>query len=355
MRPLLVTAAGFLAVTALLAGVLRFDLLRGDALGYWNDSLDWQHPFNPFHVPLYPMALALLRGVTLGAASPLILMAAVNLGSLLAGVVFVRELLLATGEEGGAAELGALLYAFWPFVGIVFAASLQAEVPAMALFLGGLLALQRERRPLGGLLLGLAAVTHKALWPFAGLVVLAETLTRGTGGVRRGASLLAFVLAPLSLLWAAGLAAGHPLDWLVATNLRNEVASRGRIPFLDGLVGTLLRGDPKSLAKGLFVAGLAAGAATLLVLALRRRYPSWRNGAAVAASVLFLAFALNQWEIWATVRFSRLLALPLIWTFGAAAGNGLSRFAAPGRFALLSFLFFTQLVWAWYMAKVYFG
>ena len=340
-------------VTAFLVGVLHFDLLRTDALDYWGDSFGWRQPFNPFHVPLYPMVLALLRGATLGAVSPVALMAAVNLGSLLAGVALVRALLLETGEESGAAEIGALLYAFWPFVGIVFAASLQAEVPAMALFLGGLLALWRARWPLGGLLLGLAAVTHKGLWPFVGLVVLSEIATRGAGGVRRGAPLLAFVLAPLSFLWAAGVAAGHPLDWLVATNLKSEVASRGSLPLLDGLVGTLLRGDPKALAKGFFVAALAAGSAAFLVMALRRRYPSWRTGAALAASVLFLAVALNQWEIWAMVRFSRLLALPLVWTLGVASGH-LSRLAVPVRAALLSFLFATQLVWAWYMARVYF-
>jgi hypothetical protein len=351
-----VAAAAFAVVVAFLVGGLGFELLRGggDALDYWIDSLHWREPFHPFHVPGYPLVLAALHLLTFGKVAPAVLMGAVNLAALLLGVELVRRILRESGASTAAASAGAILYALWPFVGIVYAACLQAEVPAMALFLAGLYALQRSRRGHAALFLGLALVTHKALWPFTLLAVLAEFSGEPRKSMGHATGFFALLLGPLALLWGAGVALGRPLGWLVATNLRREVASRGGLPILDGLSGTLLRGDLRGLSKGSVVAGVAVLAGWLLVRAMRRPYGSWRTGAALAASVLFLAVALNQWEIWATVRFSRLLVLPLVWT-AAAAGDRLDRVPAALWAGGWGLLFASQLAWAWYMARVYFG
>lgn len=345
--------AAFAAVAAFFSAGLGFDLMRGDAWDYWLDSLRWRAPFHPFHVPGYPLVLAALRHLTLGKVTPVVLMGAVNLAALLAAVELVRRILRESGAAPRAASAGALLFALWPCVGIVYAVCLQAEVLAMALFLAGLIALGRTRSGTAAIFLGLAIVTHKALWPFALLVAVAELARAPRKGAGELVSFLALLLGPLALLWGAGVASGQPLGWLVATNLRHEVASRGSLPFLDGLVGTFLRGDLRSLGKGAVVLLVAVLAAYLLVRALGRSYGAWRTGAALAAGVLFLAVALNQWEIWATVRFSRLLVLPLIWA--VAAPDRLDRVPAALQMGGWGLLFASQLVWAWYMARVYFG
>jgi len=43
---------------------LNFDPLQaGDAIDYWNNSLNWRQPYNPFHVPGYPLTLAAVSGL----------------------------------------------------------------------------------------------------------------------------------------------------------------------------------------------------------------------------------------------------------------------------------------------------
>ena len=56
------TAIGFILLVGLL-WTLKYDPSRwGDNGWYWQDSLNWRQPYNPFHMPGYPLTLALLAG-----------------------------------------------------------------------------------------------------------------------------------------------------------------------------------------------------------------------------------------------------------------------------------------------------
>jgi hypothetical protein len=51
--------------------VLNYDTLQpGDALEYWNDSLNWRMPYDSYHVPGYAFALAAMRWMTRGVSPP---------------------------------------------------------------------------------------------------------------------------------------------------------------------------------------------------------------------------------------------------------------------------------------------
>ena len=45
-------------------GVLGSSLFISDDRSYWDDSLVWWEPFNPFHLPAYPWLIAATRGLT---------------------------------------------------------------------------------------------------------------------------------------------------------------------------------------------------------------------------------------------------------------------------------------------------
>src|SRR5437867_2620735 len=71
----IMAVGSFLLVWCWLAVVLQFDFMRGnsDVAGYWSDSLAWRTPFNPDHVPGYPLLIALLRFLTAGRLAPMVL------------------------------------------------------------------------------------------------------------------------------------------------------------------------------------------------------------------------------------------------------------------------------------------
>src|SRR2546423_12004062 len=87
-------AVGFLIVgyglVAIYLGlVLKFEFLRSDVLGYWNDSFDWQQPFNTFHVPGYPLIIALVRGISFSYVPPVALMMSISFAAFVIGVLLV--------------------------------------------------------------------------------------------------------------------------------------------------------------------------------------------------------------------------------------------------------------------------
>mgnify|MGYP007072840416 CR=1 FL=1 len=125
---------------------------------------------------------------------------------------------------------------------------------------------------------------------------------------------------------------------------------------MDGLLGTLLEGGTKGLIKG----ALLLGFVSISILALGINIRSTSNfrllGIGISISVLAYFLILNQHEIWAAVRFSRLLVLPLAIGLPAAVANQLSdRKYQIGIVACLVLLFASQLAYAWYVAKVFFA
>jgi hypothetical protein len=90
-----------------------------------------------------------------------------------------------------------------------------------------------------------------------------------------------------------------------------------------------------------------------MVICLRSNAPEARSGAAIALAVLLLVAVLNQWEIWAAVRFSKLLVLPCIYCLRNFRPRLLEKKYVWA--AALVALVVSQFGYAWYMAKVFYA
>ncbi len=352
---ILLLIISYMLVAAYFIWFLQFNFLKGDVLDYWKDSLAWQTPYHPFHVPIYPLAIAFVRGVTFGIFSPVVIMIGINFSSFLAGAVFVYRIILVGGAKSEYAALGTLLFGMWPFVGLTYAVNPQADLPAIALFLGGLSFLQRSDRLRAAIFLGLAIVTHKAMWPFIALLVAADCVYRKEYLSVQNAVLMAVMICPLGLLWFAGSFHHHSYTWLWDSNLQNELASASsnRLPLLDGLLGPFLFEGAKGAMKGLLLLGFVALALVSCLLSIKLKGQGGLYGGAIAVAVLILFIVLNHFEIWAAARFSRLLVVPLM--LGASKidrDNSINRYLGLSATLLLLF-FLSQFAYAWYMARIF--
>lgn len=342
-------------MVALYLGVLlRYDFLRSDVLGYWQDSLAWRTPFHPFHVPLYPLVIALVRGITFDVLPPVLLMMSINLGAFLASAFLIYRILQAGGASDELAAIGAFLFGLWPFVGLTYTVNPQADMPAMLFLLVGLYLLQGSRKLPAALLLGLSLVTHKATWIFVGLLTVSELLHCKEYISKRNLQFIGIILLPIGLLWTLGSFYHRSITWLFSSNLRVEVAPRS-MPLLDGLFGTFMGGGIKGLAKGMLLSSFATISTLACYASVKYRYRYFHHGVAISLAILILFLILNQREIWAAMRFSRLLVIPLV-----LISSNRDSFGKHLRWSLLatvvfSMLFLSQLAYAWYMARIYFG
>jgi hypothetical protein len=354
--PILLLMMGYMLVALYFIVFLHYNFLRSDVLDYWKDSLAWQTPYHPFHVPVYALTIALLRGVTFGAFPPVAIMMGINLAALLASAFFVYRIIQAGGAKPEFAALGTLLFGLWPFVGLTYAVNPQADLPAMALFLAGLYFLQRSRRLSAAIFLGLAVVTHKAMWPFIGLLVTADFLVRKSYFSKQNVIFMAIMLFPVGALWLAGSLHHHSYGWLLSSNLKEELASTTNLPVLDGLLGAFLFEDGlKGVVKGSLLLSFALLAIVSNYLSVKFKYPDYFYGIAVSVASLLLFIVLNHYEIWAAARFSRLLVIPLVLSVANIEQIKGMRQSLSLIVTVLLLLFLSQFAYAWYMAKVFFA
>jgi hypothetical protein len=346
---------GYVLVYLFLAEVLQYNFLRSDVLGYWQDSLAWQSPFHPFHVPAYPLMIALLRGITFGLLSPIGLMVSINLVAFLASAFFVYRIIQAGGASDELAAIGTFLFGLYPFVGLTYTVDPLADMPAMFFLLTGLYLLQRSHRIPAALLFGLALVTHKAMWIFIGLLIFSDFLHSKEYISKRNFLFIGIMLLPIGSLWILGSFYHHSITWLFSSNLEVEVASKGSTLILDGLLGTFMEGGIKGLIKGILLLSFALISALTLYMSFKFKYEYFHYGVMISLATLILFLILNQHEIWAAMRFGRLLVIPLAFIANTNVTlKKISWWRSPGTIAFLLFLFLSQFAYAWYMAHVYF-
>jgi len=353
---LAILTVGYFFVAGWLGLLLRFDFMRSDVSSYWQSSQTWSQSFHLFHVPGYPILIDILRRVTLGVFPPLGYLMAINLVAFLGSAVLVYRCVIESGLSRGLAACSALAFGLWPFVGLVYTVYPLADLPAMFLLLAGVYALIRRRTLIGALFLGLSLIFHKAMWPVVALIVLFHLFNQRPIFSRERAFAFLLLISPLFLVWQAGVASNHNPLWIINSNLEVEMAPRGDLPLLDGIVGAFREPGVRGLLKGAIIGGLGLSSILLLAANLKVRSAFTPLGIAVSAAILALFIVLNQYEIWAAVRFSRLLVLPLAWVIGYGLVARKPAWFKPAWLAPLFLLaFLTQLAYAFYMARLYFN
>lgn len=315
---LLVTLCG-VAVVLGYWRIIGFSVYTSDVANYWSDSVHWRDPFSQFHVPGYALILTVVRSATGDVIPPTGLMTLVTVTALLSGVHATYTLASHTGLSRRVSLSAASAFGLWPFVGVTYAAFPVSDPVALALLLWGVVFLLRERPALAGLAFGLTAVTHKALWPAVGLLVAGQLV--GSARRRAGIVIAGVAAVPLLAYWVYGIASGHSAAWLMSTSAEDAARPAGHraLHVLDGLVGSAVYGDWVGRARVGVAVGMLALAVILLVIHMStRREPVHFVVAVFSFQIIFMALSLNQHLIWASVRFSGLLAFPTAWAVSRA-------------------------------------
>lgn len=349
-------ASAYLALALFLWLGLDYRFMRSDVEWYWSDSLSWQAPFNSYHVSGYPLCIALVRTVTFDTLPPILVMMSVNLAALLLAAWALFRIGTVSGLTHRQALFGGALVALWPFVGLTFTVNPLADLPAISIFLAGLLSLLQGRTARAGLLLGISMVFHKALWPFVGLLTMARLVAVRS---RKWSDLGALVLlaAPLFLLWLGGALYHHDPLWIVSHSADVGQELRSRSAMMAGFLAPVQQGLFKALVKGCTIWALLGLAMLVPLAAWRLKAKGLPYILAICTSSASLFVLLTQAEIWAAVRYSRLLAVPLTLLLGVWGSSGpgarlIRHPLAPA--TILTLLLASQFAYAWYMARLFF-
>lgn len=351
-----ITAIGsFLVVWWWLAVVLQFRFLRSDVAQYWEDSLAWRTPFNPDHVPGYPLLIALLRFLTAEQVEPISLFWSLTFCAHIAGALAVYSIITSQTNQQQIGFLSSILFVLWPLVGTTMVVYPMSDSIVLALLAWAVALLLAKRFHAAAILLGLATVIHKGTWIFVILLLLAGIVMHRQ---RFPWTALLIAACPLGLLWVAGMVVnGSGPFWLLSVNLPLHFTTRSSLPVLDGLLGTTLRGGMNNLAKSAILWAHVALLAALCVVLCRSRDPvvKW-YGLAIVGGLLFLYIGLNQLVIWAAMRFSKIAALPLGFYLGTHPRVATVLARHPWVIApLVVVLLASQFAWGWYMADHFFA
>lgn len=351
-----ITAIGsFLVVWWWLAVVLQFRFLRSDIAQYWEDSLAWRTPFNPDHVPGYPLLIALLRFLTAEQLEPISLFWSLTFCAHIAGALAVYSIVTSRSSQQQIGFLSSTLFVLWPLVGTTYVVFPLSESIALALIAWGVALLLAERFNIAAIPLGLATLIHKGTWIFVTLLLLAGIVTHRH---RFPWTALLIASCPLGLLWMAGMIVnGHGPFWLLSVSLPIQFATKSSLPILDGLLGTILKGGIANLAKSLVLWAHVALLVTLCVALFRSRDSAMKwYGLAIVGGLLFLFCGLNQNIIWAAIRYSKIAALPLGFYLGTQPRVVAALAQHPWVIApLVVVLVASQFAYCWYIAEVFFS
>jgi hypothetical protein len=365
----------FVGLSQCMSGFWHFDFLvfGGDVHTYWQESLSWGLKLNEHHPPGFPILVAIVRTLTAGRLPPLAVMQSLTFVFLMGGAFLC--VILCRRER--VPQLGwrmALLYIAWPFVGSLYAVYPQKDSVVLFLLMLGILLGLDQKWLASGAAWGTATLIHPLAWvlvplflPLPWLVWIWESKRRSVGPPsvvpRNLLAMTAAAVMPLFGFWIWKTVVTNDPFSILNGIVEAQVASRGSFPLLDGWIGTFASGGTAGWIKIGILAVVVLFSVLLLAVAVRGRLPAGNGrefyrmlaSVAVPVGILGLALLLNRHEIWAVVRFSKILILPLILQQDRLFGFVPPRFRMPAWWVLIAAGFLSQVAYAWYMVKVFFG
>lgn len=300
-----------LALIYLQFHLLDFDLMRSDVLAYWNDSLEWRTPFHKFHVPFYPLLIAAFRGITFNTLPPIFYMIGINFVSLVIGIISIEKISSLLEMNNKEKLIPVLLLAFWPLAGIYAVIYPLADYVVIGLFLAGLALFLYEKQFPGAVLWGLAMITHKAIWPFIGIGTLIFVLQKIKSLRWKILPNIILILSPLAILWVLGAMYHGNILWIISSNLDVELSTLNGFPIFDGIIGSFLSNELSDNIKGLLILLIYIFTIAITILIIKKKQNFWQYGLIILIPLLILGAFINSYEIWAFMRFSRLLVIPI--------------------------------------------
>lgn len=336
---------------------LRLNLLQSDALAYWNNSLELANSIDIYHVPGYPFIIFLLRTISFNALPPLAIMIPITFTALIICTIILYKLIDDVTANEALAATGIFFFALWPFTGLTYAIYPLSDLVAIVFFLGGLYSLRKSRIFRASLIFGLAIITHKSMWLFVGSTLIVWVMLNYKFITIQTLWAGLILLAPMAGIWFIGYLQYNSPLWFISSSLSIGMLSHSDLPIFDGAIGSALH-------RGMFGAAKASIFIILILFCLYTMYISYRMntaeawyGFAIALSIFLLCALLKQNEIWAALRFGRLLILPLVWL--AAKSQTIMELSYRTKFALVMLVsliwFASQFAFAYYMAYFFFA
>jgi hypothetical protein len=349
---LLLFASIMLLTVRLYFSWMGFDVFVSDVEEYWRDSLRYAEPFNPGHVPGYPLLLAAIRAMTFGSVSPIVILSGVSFLAFFLSVWGVYVCITLSGSRK-MAFLGTLVFTVWPAVGVVYAAFPMSDSAAIALLVWGICFMKSGRPFFGAVLLGVSAITHKAMWLFAAACLPVLIYREAPVKLFK----LAFIaLAPFLLLWGSGTLHHGTVTWIFSETLKVNLSSRAGLPVLDGLFGPVLEGGWPKIAKAVLLVSAVVLAGILLLRVHRIVDRQLRMlSRSILLAFLVLAVLVNSLTAMSAIRFSKLLVVPLFLYLGEEATGIEERpgFTNKLTSGILILLTITQYLYAYYLVSFF--
>lgn len=333
--------------------ILKANLMLSDPLWYWYDSDHIATPFNPFHVPGYPYVITLVRFITADVFAPPVVMIAITLSALIICVITLHKLLIQIGVNHVLAFWGALLFGLFPCVGLVGGIDMLADTPAIMWFLLGLHQMTKKHTILTGLFFGLAMIFHKILW-IPCLMLFGYFLLGHKFTLKKDLPAILLLVLPIGVLWIAGAIHHQSLLWLISSSAQTGIDSRQSMPIFEGLYQTLLHSQGYRIFKTIIVYGLFLFSIFLMGWFYIKEKTHRYAGMILAFGVFFWFIILTEYEIWAPVRYSRILVIPLVILLNNIKPGLQFLWKKPLAYLIVFLpLLGSQFVFAWYTYAVF--
>jgi hypothetical protein len=323
---------------------LRFDMLRSDVLSYWGESLKWKTPFSAWWVPGYPLLIAAVRGITNNMVPPIGIMAGISAVAYLVAVSAVYR--LAIHNRFRYPLFLGLVFALFPFVGLTYSVYPVADITAIALLLLAVSSLEKRQWVRFVVFSGACMIVQKVMWFFVPPLMLVAFVKH-----RESRVLVPYAFIPLVLWIGFGAVYHRDLAWFVRWSYENLFVSKSSLPVFDGLITPLLSGSAAKIAKGILVVLVMALTLVFAHYGFRRR--QWA-AMCISLSLFAMIVFVNSYEIWAVVRYSRLLVIPLSFVdtrFVDSQSRIRVRLAAG---LILAVFLISNLAYGFYHARLYF-
>ena len=317
---------------------IGFSVLRSDVADYVNWSHNLAARSYPSHMPGYPALIALTRLLTFNLIGDAALAQGICLLFWGAGVFLTSQILQSLAPE--TKEVGTLIYALAPFVGVSSAAYPLADIPAHAFFLGAVYSAVKTRWWAFALVTALGLMIHQAFYPFYLLLALVCLFSRGMKWTCLVASGVPFAIY---YVWMAALRGN--VNWILAYHEKTHLAPRKGFVLFDGILGNLLRLTPIATIKGLILLLILLCAVFLAIHFLKRK--NWLLLSMLLPLLMYSA-ASNETICFLLVRLSKIMVFPacVLAVEHPAILRSLRR--RSGYWLLASCLVITQFIWAAY-------
>lgn len=257
---------------------IGFSVYREDLQHYidWSYNLR-QHSDYASHMPGWPALIWFARTVTFGMVEDTILAQVLCFIAWAVGVLLCVRILARLSPE--LLRSGLIGFAFFPLIGVSTAANPFCDVIAYAFALGALLfAMKRNWAALAGVV-GIGLLIHQAFYGFYFALVVACVLVCGMPLLYAAASGAPFVVYYLRVALQK-----NDLNWIAHFHEKVHGPEPGRLPVLQGIIGTALRFTPKDEVKAVLLGLAFIAAVTLSVYCIRSR--NWLLLSACVPTVL---------------------------------------------------------------------